>query len=304
MQKAPQKILVFFFWLVLGGGRLQAQLVPTYTQYIANQAVINPAYAGANNCMNITGMYRQQWANYDGAPSTRTLSAHSPLKNRSLALGLNVMNDVYGVSSNTLLEALFAYRLKLGNDHKLSFGLGAGVYVNKNNLSSIKVNDGSDEIFATNLNSTTPNFSFGVYFENKKYFLGLSALNLNRNLVSAPTFVYQQPFYLIAGYHYKLNYMFVLTPYMLLRKVNNNPLQADLNLMLTYNRQFKMGAGYRTNDAFYGVLLFQLNDQLQIGYSYDYTFSSIRQFQNGTHEISVRYLFQYKIKTVDVKTFQ
>jgi len=214
------------------------------------------------------------------------------------------MNDVYGVSSNTLVEGLLAYRLRIGKHHKLSFGLGAGIYMNKNNLASVKVNDTEDAVFVSNLNSTLPNFSFGAYFENKKYFLGISALNLNRNLVSAPTFVYQQPFYFIAGYHYKLNYMFVLTPYMLLRKVNNNPLQADLNLMLTYNKQFKIAAGYRTNDAFYGVLLFQLNDQLQIGYSYDYTLSSIRQFQNGTHEISVRYLFQYKTQTVDVKTFQ
>lgn len=304
MRKGLGYILFFFLWMVLGSHCLMAQLVPTYTQYVVNQAIINPAYAGANNCLNLTGMYRQQWSNYDGAPSTKTLSAHTPLKNRALAVGLNVMNDVYGVSSNTLLEGLLAYRLRMGKYHKLSFGIGAGIYINKNNLANIKVNDAGDEVYATNLNSTTPNFSFGVYFENKKYFLGLSALNLNRNLVNSPTFVYQQPFYFIAGYHFKLNHMFMLTPYMLLKKVNSSPLQADLNLLLTYNRQFKIGAGYRTNDAFYGVLLFQLNDQLQIGYSYDYTLSSIRQFQNGTHEISVRYLFQYKTQTVDVKTFQ
>lgn len=282
----------------------KAQLVPVYSQYLVNQSIINPAYAGANNCLNLTALYRQQWSNYEGAPSTRTFSAHSPLKNRALAVGLNVMNDVFAVTSNTLAEGIFAYRIRVGKYHKLSFGLGAGLYINKNNLANVKMNDRGDEVFSNNLNSTIPNFSFGTYFESKKYFFGFSALNLNRNMVNAPTFIYQQPLYLIAGYHYKVNEMVTLSPSLLLKKINRNPLQADLNVFMTYNRQFKLGAAYRTNDAFYAVLQFQLNDQLQIGYSYDYTLAAIRSFQNGSHEISVRYLFQYKTQTVDVKTFQ
>jgi type IX secretion system PorP/SprF family membrane protein len=282
----------------------RAQLVPIYSQYIVNQAVINPAYAGANNCLNLTALYRQQWSNYEGAPSTRTFSAHTPLRNRHLAIGMNVVNDVASITSNTLVEALFAYRFRVTKYHKLSLGMGAGILINKNNLSSVRVNDSGDEIFASNQNSTLPTFSFGAYFEHKKYFLGVSALNLNRNLISAPTFVYQQPFYFIAGYHYKWTSMVTLSPSVLIKKINNTPFQMDFNLFLTYNKQFKFGASYRTNDAVYLVFLFQLNDQLQIGYSYDYPLSALRPFQNGSHEISVRYLFQYKTQTVNVKTFQ
>ncbi len=293
-----------FFVLISAPKKGYGQLVPIYSQYLVNQAVLNPAYAGANNCLNLTALYRQQWSNLQGAPSTRTLSAHTPLKNRSWAIGMNVVNDVAAITSNTLVEALFAYRVRITKRHKLSLGIGAGLFINKNNLSSIKVNDSGDEVFANNQNSTLPTFSFGAYFENKKYFLGISALNLNRNLLHPPTFVYQQPYYFIAGYHYKCSDLVTLSPSVLVKKITNNPFQFDFNLFLTYNKQFKLGASYRTNDAAYMVLLFQLNDQLQIGYSYDYALSALRPFQNGTHEISVRYLFQYKTQTVDVKTFQ
>lgn len=303
MRTIQSYILIVFSFLVIET-KVEGQLVPVYSQYLVNQSVINPAFAGGNNCLNITALYRQQWSNYEGAPSTRTLSVHSPLRNRSLALGLNVVNDVMGVTSNTLIEGQFAYRIRLSRAHKLSLGLGVGLFLNKNNLAKVKVNDGGDEVFATNVNSTLPTFSFGAYFEHKRYFIGVSALNLNRNMVTAQTFIYQQPIYLLAGYNYKVNEMLSLSPSVLLKKINRNPLQLDLNLFLTYNKQFRFGASYRTVDALYFVLQFQLNEQLQIGYSYDYALTAIRAFQNGSHEISVRYLFQYKTQTVNVKTFQ
>ncbi|MBC7387835.1 MAG: type IX secretion system membrane protein PorP/SprF, partial [Opitutaceae bacterium] len=86
--------ITFAFILTLSWKSGIAQLVPVYSQYLVNQTIINPAYAGANDCLNINALYRQQWAGYEGAPSTRTLSAHSPLKNRAVALGLNLVNDV------------------------------------------------------------------------------------------------------------------------------------------------------------------------------------------------------------------
>lgn len=283
---------------------LLAQLVPVYSQYLLNQSIINPGYIGIDNCLNINALYRQQWASYDGAPSTRTLSAHTPFRNRALAAGVNVVNDVIGVTSNTLLEGQFAYRLKLSEEAKLSFGLGAGLLINKNNFSTLKVNDAGDEVFLNNQNATLPTFSFGVYFENKNFFGGFSTLNMTRNLAPAQTFVYQQPYYLTLGYNFQVNESIKLSPSLLLKKVSSNPINVDLNFITEFYSRLKVGVSYRSKEAIYGILQFAINEQLQIGYSYDHSLSAISKYQKGSHEVSVRYLFKFKTNTVDVKSFE
>ena len=303
MKKTFLHIIIAFILTFLWKSGI-AQLVPVYSQYLVNQTIINPAYAGANNCLNINALYRQQWAGYEGAPSTRTLSAHSPLKNRAIALGLNLVNDVIAVTSNTLIEGQFAYRLSLGEKQKLAFGIGAGLFINKNNLAAINVNDAGDEVFVGGKNTATPTFSFGLFYERKKFFAGLSSLNLTRNISAIKTYNYQQPYYLFSGYNYKLNDNFTLIPSFLLKKINGNPFQLDLNLFLDYKERVKLGASYRTEESLYGILQVKLNHQFQIGYSYDYSLNAFKQYHNGSHEVSVRYVFEYKSTTVDIKTFE
>jgi hypothetical protein len=49
--------------------------------------------------------------------------------------------------------------------------------------------------------------------------------------------------------------------------------------------------GYRTGDAIVGMVEWQMNDQLRFGYDYDYTISKLNPYNQGTHEIMLRYEF-------------
>ncbi|TBM97367.1 type IX secretion system membrane protein PorP/SprF, partial [Hyunsoonleella flava] len=55
-------ILVILFIVFLKG--LNAQQDPQYTQYMYNQAIINPAYAGSKEYLQITTLYRNQWTGF------------------------------------------------------------------------------------------------------------------------------------------------------------------------------------------------------------------------------------------------
>jgi type IX secretion system PorP/SprF family membrane protein len=55
-----------------------SQQDPQYTQYMYNQAIINPAYAGSNESLSLVSLYRNQWTGFEGAPKTLTVSAHTP----------------------------------------------------------------------------------------------------------------------------------------------------------------------------------------------------------------------------------
>ena len=60
-----------------------AQQDPQYTQYMYNQNVVNPAYAGLKEGLALNLLYRNQWSALDGAPETFTFNAHTPISERT-----------------------------------------------------------------------------------------------------------------------------------------------------------------------------------------------------------------------------
>ncbi len=51
---------------------VQAQQDPHYTQYMYNMSVMNPAYAGSKENLSMGLLYRKQWVDIEGAPTTGT----------------------------------------------------------------------------------------------------------------------------------------------------------------------------------------------------------------------------------------
>ena len=103
-----------------------AQQDPQYTQYMYNTMAINPAYAGSTGTLEATLLHRSQWVGISGAPETQSFSAHTPLRNEKIGLGLSVVNDKIGPSSELYLDGNFSYSLPLGYEKRLAFGLKAG----------------------------------------------------------------------------------------------------------------------------------------------------------------------------------
>jgi len=97
-----------------------------FTQYMFNGLAINPAYAGSHQTLEFTALARQQWAGLEGAPSTQTFTAHSPLSNRSIGLGLSIIHDKIGVTSQFGVYGAYSYRIQFNNKGVLSMGLQAG----------------------------------------------------------------------------------------------------------------------------------------------------------------------------------
>ena len=100
------KKLYFIAILALSGiTGVQAQQDPNYTQYMYNMSVMNPAYAGSKE--NMTGglLYRKQWVEIEGAPTTGTFFINSPV-GKNVGLGLSAINDKIGPVEETNLYKL------------------------------------------------------------------------------------------------------------------------------------------------------------------------------------------------------
>ena len=125
-----KKIFLLNALLILVFATSNAQQDPHYTQYMYNMNVVNPAYAGSKEQLSGALLYRQQWAGLEGAPKTASLALHSPV-GKNVGLGFSAISDKIGPVEESNVYADFSYKLNLGDDRKLYFGLKAGATFKK-----------------------------------------------------------------------------------------------------------------------------------------------------------------------------
>lgn len=303
--KAYKKIISAIV-IASGSITLYAQQAPMYTHYMYNTLVINPGYAGSRDALTITALHRSQWVDFKGAPTTQTLTIHTPLRNEHLGVGLSVANDKIGPTNKTAVFADFAYRMKLNKKSKLSLGLSAGANIFKADLAALQLDEQTDPVFQNSIsNHVTPNFGFGAYYSRERFYAGISAPDLlqnNYSVVTSPDGTTlegkeQRHYYVIAGGVINLTDNLALKPTTFVKITVAAPVQADVTASFIIMKKLLVGAMFRSGDAFGGLIGYDVNEQFHIGYSYDWSYGlKTSKYNKGSHEIALRYDFIYSSK--------
>lgn len=273
-----------------------AQQDAQYSMYMFNPLSVNPAYAGSREALSITMLGRKQWVNIDGAPSTATLSIHSPLRYEAVSLGLSIIQDEIGPTKNTSFYGDVSYRFNVSKNSKLAFGLKGGLDMFSASFGNLRVNDDTDIQYTTPIrNQLMPNFGFGVYLNSDKYYIGLTAPKIIRNTFEGSRVngglasIQDRHFFLMAGRTFKLNSVIDMVPSFVVKAVEDAPLSADVNLNFMFYEKLWIGGGYRFDDSFIGNIVYHFTPQFRAGYAYDYTTSDLGNYNTGTHEIMINY---------------
>lgn len=282
--------------LLLSVSAAFSQQLPQFTQYMFNTISINPAYAGSRETLSIVGLHRSQWVGLEGGPETQTLSAHTPLRNENMGLGISFINDKLGYENFAYLYADYSYTIKTSEKTKLAFGLKGGF--TQYTLDEVLLNDPDvvgDPFFNDVSNRWSPNVGAGLYLHSQMWYVGLSAprlLNTDYNKGRNGTLDYvaleRTSYYLTGGYVFNLSETTKLKPSVLLKATNGAPLSFDVSANFLFNDTFWIGGGYRMNQnaaAIGGIADFQVSKQLRIGYAYEYPISDLRPYTSGTHEV-------------------
>lgn len=314
------KNLLKTIWLavaLVATTNLYAQQEYMVTQYMYNGLSLNPAYAGIHKGVSVSGLWREQWVGIDGAPSTQFVSIHSPLNYRYASLGALVYRDVVGTKTEHTGYFSYAYRIQVGNESQLSLGLQANFHSFNNDVSRLTnqsglvqktdPNDPMYQDFLSNGSSLQWNFGSGVMLHSDRYYIGIAVPQvLNRDAVEARLV---QHVYASAGYVFNTNSNIVLKPNVLFKYVKNAPVEFDLNLNTLLARVLWLGVSFRSElsssqeknfgpvESISGLIALQITPQMQLGYAYDFTTSSI---DTNSHEIMLNYIFNLptdKIKT-------
>lgn len=299
MKKASLIILLIVSSTCFVQGQQDAQ----FTHYMFNTLSVNPGYAGSREAFTITGLYRNQWLGFPGAPTTQTLTMHSPFLQDQIGAGLSIINDEIGPTKMTSLYADFAYKMKVGQKGKLSFGLKGGINQRRNDLAKLRTTSVGDDSFAINVASELlPNFGFGIYYNQVNFYSGLSVPRLLKNTfknegtgTGLSTDV--RHFFYIAGAVFKLSqqYEIKLKPTVLIKYSTGAPLDLDLTAIAMFHDRFWAGPMWRLGDGMGALIGFNILPQLAASYSFDWSSSNnTSKYNSGSHEIMLRYDFIYK----------
>ncbi len=278
---------LYIIIVLLIATQMQAQQDPQYTQYMYNMNVINPAYAGSRENLSFGLLYRTQWTGIDDAPRTGTFFGHLPVGEK-VGVGLSIIADQHGPVKETNAYADFSYTLRLGGEHRLAFGLKAGATFHDIGLADLATIDPTDPFFSENINSTTPNIGAGFFYYTDNYYLAGSVPNIlnsvhldaNGNKLGSEATHY----FVTGGYVFQVSANTKLKPSFMVKSSFDAPTSFDVNLNALFFEKFELGASYRLDDSFSGLVNFAITPSLRIGYAYDSVTSDIKKYASSSHE--------------------
>jgi type IX secretion system PorP/SprF family membrane protein len=270
---------------------LQAQQDPHYTQYMYNMNVINPAYAGSKENLSIGMLYRKQWVEIEDAPTTATFSGHAPV-GKNVGLGLSVISDKIGPVEENNIYGDFSYTLQLGGEHKLAFGLKAGLTLHQVGLYS-DINhtlpDQNDPAFAQNTSNSYFNLGSGLFYYTNKYYLALSVPNMMKSKhldFNGRKFGSEVSHYFVTGgYVFDVSENIKFKPFFMMKSAFNAPTSLDLSTNFLFNQKFEAGITYRLEDSFGAMINYAISPNVKLGYAYDHIVSDLNVTTPSSHEI-------------------
>ncbi len=274
-----------------------SQQDPQYTQYMYNMNVVNPAYAGSKESLSITTLFRDQWTGIEGSPRTFTLSGHSPVGN-GLGLGFSAINDEIGPVEETNAYADVSYTIDFANDHHLAFGVKAGATFQDVGLLDLQLQDFNDVAFSENVSETFFNVGAGVFYYTDNWYVSLSVPNfLSASYLDVNGREFgtdEQHFFATAGYVFQLNQDIKFKPSVFVKSEFNSIVSYDVNANFLFYEKFEVGASYRAEDSFSGLVGFRPTDWVQVGFAYD---SSVSDINEPSYEAFVTFNILFKKKT-------
>ncbi len=175
MNRRKSYFLAFFTFL---GTIADAQQLPIFTQFTANELLFNPAFAGTKRYLDFRLTYRDQWSGFPDAPVTEAFSVnYSGFKNTGIAA--YGYEDITGFTKRSDYTLCYAYRIHFP-DISLAVGI-AGSMVNYSiDESQITTNQTLDPAIDRNSKPSVwaPDASAGAYLYNDQWRIGLSVNNL------------------------------------------------------------------------------------------------------------------------------
>lgn len=304
--KAIKCIIVLVLLAASGYAQQNAQ----YNQYIFNELVINPAYAGSKDILNINAIYSSQWSGLTGSPNTQTVSLEGPVTPK-IGLGVHLINDNIGAQSQQSLFGSYAYKVAINDKLKLSLGLALGASyftLDGTKLTSEELDPAIPTTLQTKLRFDSKT---GLFLYSQRFYAGFSVSDLLADVIKSKDLMVTKQirhYYLTSGYVFDISEKIKYKPSFLLKEDFKAPTSIDLSSYFLYNERFWIGAtvrmgakifnnekidnSLRMRDAVIFMMDYNISDNFRLGYAYTLSTTALKEYPG--HEISLSYYFAEK----------
>lgn len=330
MCKALRILLVILFPFLIMGTKSFAQDAPVYEQYVFSNTLLNPAFIGLVDMIEVKAAHRQQWMGFGtrNTPRTTFLMFRSRIKDRDGGLGGFIFTDQNAVNTQTGLQLNGSFQFLMRTKRKtrtiLSFGFGATVFVHTYDESSF-----DRDIYDPIVNYSRQNYfgydaNFGVLLTHGGLIAGVSFNNLlqwtcpvyNLELERSPSVNMNihagKTFWLTAGMQ--------VSPLIIYKTNLKNLNQIDLGVRLKFlsgNRihtvytknenEFVIGLTYKQTLDVGNVSPLSISPMVgfvmkgvSVSYLCDIGLTSLQRYNYGTHQIALGFrLYRDKFTTLD-----
>ena len=319
--------LMLIAWMLVSTVSVTGQ-DPQFSQFYAAPLYMNPAFAGSTQQGRAGINYRNQWPAIDANFTTISAFADFYIEDKNSGVGGLLTRDYVGVVGLQSISFSLQYAYQLQITKELSFrpGVQVGIVSRSINFGDLTFGDqfdpntgqianGTAEALNTGQSKLFPDISFGGLFFSKNAWLGIAAHHItqpNQSILGAED-------KLDTKYSFHAGWKFFFRPGLMGNGFYSRPSersiapviqyrkqgpfsQADLGLYYTFEPliigTWYRGIPFQTVNGFsnhesivllVGLTLKGEKDNLNIGYSYDYTISQLGIASGGAHELSLVY---------------
>jgi type IX secretion system PorP/SprF family membrane protein len=296
MKKPLLLILILFVF-----GSVKSQQDYQITHYMFDNLSFNPGYAGLNNNVCATIIGRQQWAGFDGSPTTALINIHSPVKMLRGGLGLTYISDQLGFEKNNIARLNYSYHLGVGAG-QMGIGVSLGIlqksfgadWITPSGTSTASGTIVDGLIPDENASGVVPDINLGIFYKTNELYLGLSTTHVGGFEMGNLNVQNVHHYWITAGYNYDINPDIKLRPSLLIKSDASSTIM-DVNVNALYKNLLWAGMTFRVGDAIAPMLGYQHaftdGSSLRVGYAYGITTSVLGNYSNGSHDIMLNYCF-------------
>jgi type IX secretion system PorP/SprF family membrane protein len=220
-------------------------------------------------------------------------------------IGLTLINDRTGSFNFFTATVSYAYHLGLNPTTNLSAGFSAGI--NKVSLdrsmhdfsgAGDPYDPATGSLATGNLTKIKPTMAAGLWLYSRSYFIGFAMqqvipqtidfIDNNTAILSKSKFV--PHLFLTAGYRFLISDDVNAIPSLMVKYIKGSSIsefQPEANVKFQYRDLLWIGASYRYQDGYAGMLGLNVSNTFNVSYSYDRQSAKniLSRFNNGTHEV-------------------
>jgi type IX secretion system PorP/SprF family membrane protein len=320
------KRYIFIILIVVSAGQQVSGQDNFYnSQYFQAGPLINPAFTGIENFLDIKLNYRSQWSGFSDAPSTNFIGINGYLRKETQqaykqyalrtsnpyyldsieqkgislgkklrhGIGGNVVYDVQGPFEQISGYVNYALHVPISKKLKLSIGVSGRVINQRIDLEKIVLQNPDDDnlyqsLIAAGGKSTFLSLNPGFAIYSDKFYFSYAAQNIYRTPLSSDEIVADETLLshiVMAGVRVELSQHVSLLPSLLVSQNEEISNSWDANLKVLIKERAWAGLSYRSNETLVIMGGVYINNLVSLSYSYDYVMGAINNYTNGSHEL-------------------